>query len=89
MNFLLAHVAKLAAHAIFLKSTIMIKIRHMFVKWTMKGKECDKSTKQTSSSVCPLWRIFFKTICLIVGYIYKSVSVTTHMPTSPQSYINL
>ena len=47
MNFLLARVAKLAAHARFLKSTILIKIGDMFVKRILKGRKCDKSTKQT------------------------------------------
>ena len=47
MNFLLARVAKLVAHARFLKSTILIKIGDMFVKRILKGRKCDKSTKQT------------------------------------------
>ena len=45
MNFLLARVAKLVAHARFLKSAILIKIGDMFVKWILKGRKCDKSSK--------------------------------------------
>ena len=45
MNFLLARVTKLVAHARLLKSTILIKICDMFVKWILKGRKCDKSTK--------------------------------------------
>ena len=45
MNFVLAQVAKLVAHARFLKSTILIKIGDMFVKWILKGRKCDKNTK--------------------------------------------
>ena len=45
MNFLLARMAKLVAHARFLKSTILIKIGDMFVRWILKGRKCDKSTK--------------------------------------------
>ena len=37
-------VAKLVAHARFLKSTILIKIGDMFVKWILKGGKCDRST---------------------------------------------
>ena len=44
-TFLLAWVAKLVAHARFLKSTILIKIGDIFVKWILKGRKCDKSTK--------------------------------------------
>ena len=44
-NFLLARVAKLVAHARFLKSTVLIKIGDMFVKFILKGRECDKSSK--------------------------------------------
>ena len=47
MNFLLARVAKLVAHATFLKATILIKISDMFVRWILKGRKCDKSTKYT------------------------------------------
>ena len=47
MNFLLARVAKLVAHAIFLKSTILIKIGDMFVKWILKGRKCDKNIKRS------------------------------------------
>ena len=49
MNLLLARVAKLVAHARFLKSTILIKIGNMFVKWILKGRKCDKSSKQTDT----------------------------------------
>ena len=49
MNFLLARVAKLVAHARVLKPTILIKIVDMFVKWILKGRKCDKSTKQTDT----------------------------------------
>ena len=45
MNFLLVRVAKLVAHARFLKSTILIKIGDMFVKWILKGRKCDKRSK--------------------------------------------
>ena len=45
MNFLLARVEKLAAHAGFLKSNILMKIGDMFVKWILKGRKCDKNTK--------------------------------------------
>ena len=45
MTFLLARVAKLAAHARFLKSTILIKIGNMFVKLILIGRKCDKSSK--------------------------------------------
>ena len=48
MNFPLARVAKLAAHARFLKSTILIKIGDMFVKWILKGRKCDKTLKVLS-----------------------------------------
>ena len=44
MNFLLAQVAKLVAHA-SLKITILIKIGDMFVKWILNDRKCDKSTK--------------------------------------------
>ena len=50
MNFLLARVAKLVAHARFLKSTILIKIGDMFVRWILKGRKCDKSTKPDSDT---------------------------------------
>ena len=43
--FPLAQVAELVAHARFFKSTILIKIGDMSVKWNMKGRKCDKSTK--------------------------------------------
>ena len=39
MNFLLARVAKLVAHARFLKWTILIKIGDMFVKRILKGRK--------------------------------------------------
>ena len=39
MIFLLAQVAKLVAHARFLKSTILIQIGDMFVKWILKGRK--------------------------------------------------
>ena len=42
MNFLLARRAKLAAHAIFLKSTSFFFNSNMFVKWTMKDKSVIK-----------------------------------------------
>ena len=47
MNFLLARVAKLVAHAHarFLKSTILIKIGDMFIK--LMRRKCDKSSKYT------------------------------------------
>ena len=50
MNFLLARVAKLVAHARFLKSTILIKIGDKFVRWILKGRKCDKSTKPDSDT---------------------------------------
>ena len=50
MNFLLARVAKLVAHARFLKSTILIKIGDMFVRCILKGRKCDKSTKPDSDT---------------------------------------
>ena len=42
MNFLLARVAELVAHARFLKSTILIKIGDVFVKWILKGRSVIK-----------------------------------------------
>ena len=45
MNFVLARVAKLLAHARFLKSNILIKIGDMFVKWILKCRKFDNSTK--------------------------------------------
>ena len=59
MNFLLARVTKLDAHARFLKSTILIKIGDarflkstilikigdMFVKLILMGRKCDKISK--------------------------------------------
>ena len=42
MNFLLPQVAELVAHARFLKSTILIKIGNVFVKWILKGRNVIK-----------------------------------------------
>ena len=47
MNLLLARVAKLVAHARVIKSAILIKIGDMFVKWILKARKCDKSSKHT------------------------------------------
>ena len=47
MNFLLARVAKLVAHARLLKSTIWIKIGDMLVKLILMGRKCNKSSKYT------------------------------------------
>ena len=53
MNFLLARVAKLVAHARFLKSAILIKIGDMFVKWILKGRKCDKSRLTHTQTIFP------------------------------------
>ena len=91
MNFPLARVAKLAAHARFLKSTILIKIGGMFVKWILKGRKCGKTLKVLSrlavlSVLSGEGFVLFFNHKKKIGYTYKCVCDHPHTHTHTHTH---
>lgn len=69
----------------FLKLTIFIKMRNVFVKWTLKGRKCD------NSSLPSLEKDFNFFVCLPFKkklVTFTSVSVTTHIHTCTYTHTN-